>query len=126
MYGPVPAAPVATLIDLVSVTTALLVAVVVSVLDAVLVPSPALVAVTPRVFVCPAVAVAGTVPVTMNLKVAPAASAPLDVMAEPVGVPLPLSAKICTLVMLNCGLPLLAAARLNVSVPLPVLVRVCG
>ena len=124
MYGPEPGAPLVALTALVSVTTALLVTVVVSVLVSVLVPSNTLVVVTVMALVCPAVAVPGKVPTTMNLNAALAARGPVDVIAGPVGWPLPLSAKIWTPVMLNA--PVLVVVRLKLSLPLPVFVSVCG
>ena len=77
---------------MVSAITALLVTVVTSVTLAVTAALKVLVPVAVMVLVCPDVAVLGKVATTMNLNAAPEARAPVEVMAAPVGWPLPLSA----------------------------------
>ena len=125
MYGPEPAAPVLALMPLLSTITPLLVTVVVSLLFAFVAGVKTLVAVTVMPLIWPLVAVGGTTATTMNLNTPPAPSAGEVVIAGPVGWPLPLSAKIWMPVMLNGPLAF-TAVRPYVSVPLPVLVRVCG
>ena len=99
--------------------------VVTSVFDAVTAGVKPLLPVTVMVLVLPLTAVPGRVPTTMKRNCALAASGPVLVMGGPVGWPLPLSAKICTLVIVKPAVPL-TPVRPKVSIPLPVLVSVCG
>ena len=68
----------------------------------------------------------GTTPEAINLNVAPEAIAPVEVMAGPVGTPEPLSAYMAMPVRLKADPAALTAVNPKVSVPLPVLVKVCG